>query len=100
MHFWKKLPFVAQMISNMYSFDPDIAQSTLTQVTPTQHVIIVSIISKLTEKSEKNNISRIGRSILVILSCVIYLAYILHDKNIPGMISGRGHVMRLSQGQM
>ena len=33
-HFWKKLPFFAQMISNMYSFDPDIAQSILTRLTP------------------------------------------------------------------
>ena len=33
-HFWKKLLFSAQMISNMYSFDPDIAQSILTRLTP------------------------------------------------------------------
>ena len=33
-HFCKKLPFFAQMISNMYSFDPDIAQSILTLLTP------------------------------------------------------------------
>ena len=33
-HFWKKLPFFAQMISNMYSLDPDIAQSILTRLTP------------------------------------------------------------------
>ena len=32
-HFWKKLQFVAQIISNMYSFDPDIAQSILTRLT-------------------------------------------------------------------
>ena len=36
----------------------------------------------------------------MILSCVIYLTYSLHDKNIPEMISGQGHVMRRSQGQM
>ena len=36
----------------------------------------------------------------MILSCVIYLTYRLHDKNSPEMISGQGHVMRLSQGQM
>ena len=36
----------------------------------------------------------------MILSCVIYLTYSLHDKNIPDMISGQGHVMHLSQGQM
>ena len=36
----------------------------------------------------------------MILSCVIYLTYSLHDKNIPEMISGQGHVIRLSQGQM
>ena len=40
-HFWKKLPFFAQMISNMYSFDPDIAQSILTVLTPNQHVISI-----------------------------------------------------------
>ena len=33
-HFWKKLQFFAQMISNMYSFDPDIAKSILTRLTP------------------------------------------------------------------
>ena len=33
-HFWKKLLFFAQMISNMYSFDPDIAQSIQTRLTP------------------------------------------------------------------
>ena len=33
-HFWKKIQFFAQMISNMYSFDPDIAQSILTLLTP------------------------------------------------------------------
>ena len=33
-HFWKKLPFFAQMISNMYSLDPDIAQSIQTRLTP------------------------------------------------------------------
>ena len=33
-HFWKKLPYFAQMTSNMYSFDPDIAQSFLTRITP------------------------------------------------------------------
>ena len=33
-HFWKKLQFFAQMISSMYSFDPDIAQSILTRLTP------------------------------------------------------------------
>ena len=33
-HFWKKLQFFAQMISNMYTFDPDIAQSILTRLTP------------------------------------------------------------------
>ena len=31
-HFWKKLPFFAKMISNMYSFDPNIAQSILTRL--------------------------------------------------------------------
>ena len=36
----------------------------------------------------------------MILSCVIYLTYSLHDKNIPEMISGQGQVMRRSQGQM
>ena len=36
----------------------------------------------------------------MILSCVIYLTYSLRDKNIPEMISGPGHVIRLSQGQM
>ena len=36
----------------------------------------------------------------MILSCVIHLTYSLHDKNMPDMISGQGHVMRLSQGQM
>ena len=36
----------------------------------------------------------------MILSCVIYLTYSLHDKNMHDMISGQGHVMRLSQGQM
>ena len=29
-HFWKKLPFFAQMINSMYSSDPDMAQSILT----------------------------------------------------------------------
>ena len=33
-HFWKKLSFFAQMISNMYSFDPDIAQLILPLLTP------------------------------------------------------------------
>ena len=33
-HFRKKLQFSAQMISNMYSFDPDIAQSILIRLTP------------------------------------------------------------------
>ena len=33
-HFWNKLQCFAQMISNMYSFDPDIAQSILTRLTP------------------------------------------------------------------
>ena len=33
-HFWKKLQFFAQMISNMYSSDPDIAQSILTWLRP------------------------------------------------------------------
>ena len=32
----------------------------------------------------------------MILGCVIYLTYILHDKNIPEVISGQGHVMRLN----
>ena len=32
LHFWKKFPFFAQMISNMYYFDPDIA--ILTRLTP------------------------------------------------------------------
>ena len=41
-----------------------------------------------------------GRSILMILSFVIYLTYNLHDKNTPKMINGQGHVMRLSQGHM
>ena len=36
----------------------------------------------------------------MILSCVIYLTYSLHEKNIREMINGQGHVMRLSQGQM
>ena len=36
----------------------------------------------------------------MIFGCVIYLTYSLHDKNIPDMISGQGHVIRLSQGQM
>ena len=36
----------------------------------------------------------------MIFDCVIYLTYSLHDKKIPHMISGQGHVMRLSQGQM
>ena len=36
----------------------------------------------------------------MIFGYVIYLTYSLHDKNIPGMISGQGHVMRLGQGQM
>ena len=52
------------------------------------------------ENYEKNNIWRIGRSILMIFGCVIYLPYSLHDKNIPHMISDQSHVMRLSQGQM
>ena len=33
-HFWKKLTFFAQMISSMYSFDPDMAQAILTLLTP------------------------------------------------------------------
>ena len=33
-HFWKKLTFFAQMISSMYSFDPDIAQAILTLLAP------------------------------------------------------------------
>ena len=33
-HFCKKLQFFAQIIGNMYSFDPDIAQSILTRLTP------------------------------------------------------------------
>ena len=36
----------------------------------------------------------------MIFGCVIYLTYSLQDKNIPHMISGQGHVMRLSRGQM
>ena len=36
----------------------------------------------------------------MILSCVIYLTYSLHNTNIHKMISGQGHVMPLSQGQM
>ena len=36
----------------------------------------------------------------MILGCVIYLTYSLHDKNIPEVIIGQGHVMRLNQGQM
>ena len=36
----------------------------------------------------------------MIFDCGIYLAYSQHDKNILDMISGQGHVMRLSQGQM
>ena len=36
----------------------------------------------------------------MILNCGIYLTYILHDKNIPEVISGEGHVIRPSQGQM
>ena len=36
----------------------------------------------------------------MILSSVIYLTHSLHDKNMPDKISGQGHVMRLSQGQM
>ena len=36
----------------------------------------------------------------MILSCVIHLTYNLHDKNIPEMIGGQGHVIRLSQGHM
>ena len=36
----------------------------------------------------------------MIFGCVFYLTYSLHDKNIPDMISGQGHVMRLSQGHM
>ena len=36
----------------------------------------------------------------MILSCFIYLTYRLHDKNIPDMIGGQGHVMRRGQGQM
>ena len=36
----------------------------------------------------------------MILSCVINLTYSLQDKNIPDVISGQCHVMRLSQGQM
>ena len=36
----------------------------------------------------------------MVLSYFIYLTYNLHYENIPGMISGQGHVMRLSQGQM
>ena len=35
----------------------------------------------------------------MIFGCVIYLTYSPHDKNIPHMISGQGHLMRLSQGQ-
>ena len=62
-HFSKKLPFSSQMISNMYSFDPDRAQSILTRLTHLHliNIKLVSIISKIAEKSEKNNISRIGR---------------------------------------
>ena len=61
------------------------------------------IISETTEKSGKNNISRIDGSISMIMSCVIYLTYSLHDKNIYemiNMINGQGHVMRLRQSQM
>ena len=36
----------------------------------------------------------------MILSCIIYLIYCLHDTNISEMISGQGHVMRRDQGQM
>ena len=36
----------------------------------------------------------------MILSFVIYLTYSLHEKNIPEMIYGQGHVMRLSQVHM
>ena len=36
----------------------------------------------------------------MILSFVICLTYSLHDKNIPEMINGQGHMMRLSQGHM
>ena len=36
----------------------------------------------------------------MILGCVIYLTYSQHDKKIPEVISGQGHVMRLNQGQM
>ena len=38
-HFWKKLPFFAQMISGMYSFNTDIAQSIPTQLTHHLHLI-------------------------------------------------------------
>ena len=44
--------------------------------------------------------SRIGRSILMLLICVIYLTYSLHDINIFEVIIGQGDVMRLSQGKM
>ena len=33
-HYWEKLQFFTQMIINMYSFDPDKAQSILTRLTP------------------------------------------------------------------
>ena len=36
----------------------------------------------------------------MIVSGFICLTYCLHDKNIHEVISGQGHVMRLSQGQM
>ena len=32
--FWEEITIFSQMISNMYSFDPDIAQSILTRLTP------------------------------------------------------------------
>ena len=57
-------------------------------------------LTKPRKNPEKNNISRISRAILMILSCVIYLTYSLRDKNIHEVISGQGHVMRLCQGQM
>ena len=37
---------------------------------------------------------------LMILSCVIYLTYSLHDTNIPEMISSQGQDMQKGQGQM
>ena len=80
-HFWKKLPFFAQMISSKYSFDPDIAQSILTRLT------------------YNNNISRIGGLIWMILSYVICLMKNWQNKNIFEIIYCQGHLMFRGQNQ-